>query len=178
MKNKDLSVLLGKKWKELNEEEKKPYIEQSLKERENYKKLRDDYKKKNDAPKPPLTPFVVYSRDTASAKPKSLAEAQQAMSEAGKRWKALSDTEKTKYLDRYQKEKEKYEKELAHWTDKRILALPKAAQKIANDKLQGNISVRRSGHSLPKEREVRVIIQNALNQMKRDGKRRTKQQQK
>jgi len=174
LKNTELSVLLGKKWKELNETDKQPYLEKSLQEREKYKKVHEEYKKKNDAPRPPLSPFFAFRREHGGEKAKSLVEAQRAMTETGKVWRALNQAEKKKHLDRYQKEKEKYEKELAHWTEKQIHALPKAAQKIVQENIEGNDAARRSKHGR-NEREIRVIIQNALREMKRESQRRAKQ---
>ncbi|KIP01338.1 hypothetical protein PHLGIDRAFT_113118 [Phlebiopsis gigantea 11061_1 CR5-6] len=45
----EIGKLLGTKWKELNEEEKKPYVQQAEKDRERADKEKKDYDKKKTA---------------------------------------------------------------------------------------------------------------------------------
>eukprot|EP00468_Gymnochlora_sp_CCMP2014_P010934 CAMPEP_0167753054 /NCGR_PEP_ID=MMETSP0110_2-20121227/7494_1 /TAXON_ID=629695 /ORGANISM="Gymnochlora sp., Strain CCMP2014" /LENGTH=882 /DNA_ID=CAMNT_0007638765 /DNA_START=15 /DNA_END=2663 /DNA_ORIENTATION=- len=131
----EIASLVGKKWKELSEEDKKPYEEKHKEDQQRYKmekkKFNEDNpditssskkrKKKNkNAPKKGKSAFLIYSMDIRSSVTKEFPDKKfgEIQAEVGKRWKALSKEEKLPYEEkskedkkRYLEEKQKYDEE-------------------------------------------------------------------
>ena len=124
MKAKDIIKELGTLWRNLSEEDKAPYIEQSKKDKLRYEKEIKDYiapdidqtqkqKKKFSGPKRSLTSYIYYCKEhrekikeqNPDMSPKEIT------SLLGKQWRSLDEKGKKPYNKLAKKDKERYEKE-------------------------------------------------------------------
>ena len=107
----ELSKLASAKWKELTNEEKKPFYDEFRVNWEKYRVLRDEYEK-TLPPKRPSGPFIQFTQEVrpiiVKENPdKNLIEITKLI---GERWRNLNPVEKTKYTDAYKQKLKEWEK--------------------------------------------------------------------
>lgn len=133
LKATEITSTLGELWKKLPEKERKKYAKLAAEDKERYDREMQDYtppadspseetggrkcraKKEKDpnAPKKPLSAYIMYSNDQRKVLKEEMPELKGTLvaTEIGKRWKALDDEEKAPYLERQAEEKARYERE-------------------------------------------------------------------
>jgi len=113
IKNTEILRELGRQWKELSEKKKKPYIEQSERDKERYKEEMKEYipdgedspkkskKEKKTGPKLPLGSFMLFRKDKYEEVKSDNPDMKQPdiMKKLGEMWKNLKDKQKKKYTD-------------------------------------------------------------------------------
>lgn len=107
----ELSKLASAKWKELTDDEKKPFYDEFRVNWEKYRVLRDEYEK-TLPPKRPSGPFIQFTQEirplVVKENPdKNLIEITKLI---GERWRNLNPVEKTKYTDAYKQKLKEWEK--------------------------------------------------------------------
>lgn len=107
----ELSKLASAKWKELTNDEKKPFYDEFRVNWEKYRVLRDEYEK-TLPPKRPSGPFIQFTQEVrpiiVKENPdKNLIEITKLI---GERWRNLNPVEKTKYTDAYKQKLKEWEK--------------------------------------------------------------------
>ncbi|RWS06072.1 transcription factor Sox-17-alpha-A-like isoform X1 [Dinothrombium tinctorium] len=101
------------KWNSMNEEDKTPFINTAMKDRERYKKEMAVYKPARDANKPkrPGTAFMLFMADfrkeMAGKEPEGGVAALAKL--GGERWRNMSEEEKRPYVEKQNEEKLRYE---------------------------------------------------------------------
>ena len=138
---KEILVELGKRWKALGEEEKKVYTEMADKDKQRYEREKDIFlrtheslyleaedtgrkrkgkKKDPNAPKRARSAYILFVNEQRAlvikenddaGKPKM--KQTEIMSEVAKRWKEASESAKEKFHRLAEKEKERYQEEMA-----------------------------------------------------------------
>lgn len=136
LKNKDpslsanqLTTKLGQMWKELSEKDKKKYEDLAKKDKERYSGEMSQYtppptsdddatpskkkKREQTGPKRPMSAYLYFCKDMREVlkKEKPELKANEATSEIGARWKALSEDQKKPYEARHLVDKQRYEAE-------------------------------------------------------------------
>lgn len=136
LKNKDpslsanqLTTKLGQMWKELSEKDKKKYEDLAKKDKERYSGEMSQYtppptsdddatpskkkKREQTGPKRPMSAYLYFCKDMREVlkKEKPELKANEATSEIGARWKALSEEQKKPYEARHLVDKQRYEAE-------------------------------------------------------------------
>ena len=156
----EIGKLLGEAWKNVSEEEKKRFEDMAEADKERYKKEMESYvppsdddddddssedegspkkkgKKKRaakdpNAPKRALTSFMFFSKEMRPKIQEQNAEA--SFGEIGKligeAWKNASEEEKNKYEDMNKEDKERYDKEMAAYKEKKKSEVKKS---VADD---------------------------------------------
>lgn len=129
----ELAKLLGEKWKTLSSEEKQPYEEQALQDKERYKNDmnnyvppsgKDDDKKKKrkvdpNAPKGASSAYILFGSDARA----DIKEAHPEFSmievtkEIGARWKAISEADKAVYENMAKEDKKRYDMQMAQYKE-------------------------------------------------------------
>jgi len=131
---------LGKLWKELTDDEKKPYADKAAEDKKRYttamesytppeesssssdegpkKKKRKKAKKDPNAPKRSLSSFMIFSNEKRAAVREanptlSVTETSKKLSEM---WKGLLPDERAKYIELAEKDKQRYKHELEGYT--------------------------------------------------------------
>lgn len=123
---------LGKTWKELKDEQKKKYEALATEDKKRYEREMEDYepapefenaksekgrkrgeKKGKDGPKRALSAYMFFcadERERIKQEDSGLSN-KEIMSEMGRRWKALSDSDKEPYVRKHEEDKRRYENE-------------------------------------------------------------------
>lgn len=149
----EVAKVLGGKWNELTESEKKPFEKQHAADKVRYEKEKAEHpgddddgggkkkktktggKKKKEGPKKPLTAFMCFSQEERKRMKEAGDKAD--FGETGKiiggRWKQLSDSEKAPYNEMAEKNKAVYEDAVKEW-EKTHGPLPKKASKPKKSK--------------------------------------------
>jgi len=102
-----------KRWTNLNNEQKKPFIDQYAKDRAKYANERAVYLKNKPVPiKRPVSPYIFFFREIRPSlvKEHPTLVATQIIQEVARRWKLLSDQQKVKYQEQFRVAIEKYHK--------------------------------------------------------------------
>lgn len=113
LSTKEISAVLGEKWRQLSEYEKEPYFQKTQQALEEYKTKKQEFEA-TLPPKKPLSPFLLFSnevREEIKSQNPSLSFGDLA-SLIGRRWKSLGEYEKKKYYDRYAENKSSWEQEV------------------------------------------------------------------
>jgi len=143
----EVAKVLGSKWNELSESEKKPFEKQHAADKARYEKEKAEHpdadddgggkkkktktaKKKKEGPKKPLTAFMCFSQEERKRMKDSGDKAD--FGETGKiigaKWKQLSDSEKAPYNELAEKAKAHYDEQVKEW-EKTHGPIPKKASK-------------------------------------------------
>ena len=106
---------LGKRWKNLPLEQKEKFLERGRQNALKYKSEMKEFKEKGGAPKKPLSPYMEFAK---VERPQVLAELGslsigEVGKELGRRWKALPQIQKEKFVEIGKENAENYVKELA-----------------------------------------------------------------
>lgn len=141
----EVAKIVGQKWSQLDSSSKQKYIDSFKTDMTSYSRILEQYnkslspeardqiqqekiekqlrkekrefrKKVRDLgkPKKPATAFLQYLM--TKVKPGSGMEDYRSLAkQEGAKWKSMSDVEKQPWMDRYQKDSEKYNKELLKW---------------------------------------------------------------
>jgi len=115
---------LAHEWKALSEEQKKPYIEKSLADKERFK--REFMAWRNENPERPSRPLSAYMLWSIKERPKLLEEqpalkggGQKTIAEIGQlmgqRWKQLSEADKQPFIQEAQSRSSRYQAEVEKW---------------------------------------------------------------
>lgn len=150
----DLSRLIGKKWKSLSDKAKKPYTDEANKLKEAYLKE----KSKHEQPKKKRSSYIYFSSDVREkiAKENPGMDITEIAKIIGQKWKNLKN--KQKYIDLAEKDKIRYEKELAAYYKREGIEPPtkKASAKSSSKKAPAKKSApKKSTKKLPpKEPEI------------------------
>lgn len=106
----ELSKLASAKWKELSDDDKKPYYEEFRTNWEKYRVLRDEYEK-TLPPKRPSGPFIQFTQEIRSTvvkenPDKNLIEITKMI---GEKWRNLDPLKKAEYTETYKKRLKEWE---------------------------------------------------------------------
>lgn len=115
----DIGKLLGKKWAELDSVEKERFVSLASKDKARYEEEMAAYKmmigKDPKAPKKPLQPYVLFCKDNRETVVKqnpgiTFGDIGKML---GKMWADMPEANKAKYLELAEKDKLRYEQEIA-----------------------------------------------------------------
>ena len=148
MSAKDIIKELGRVWRDTSDEKKQKYIKLSEDDKERYSGEISEYvppenfandKKKKDkrvGPKRSLTSYIFFCKEKRAflkEKQPNLST-KDITSELGKKWKALSDEQKTPYTKLADEDKARYESEKISWVDTEKPSDEKAPTKSEKEK--------------------------------------------
>jgi len=160
-----IGLLLGKQWKALTEEQKKPYFDKAKEDKVRAQQEKEEYRKKDTSPRPPLTPFLAFMKDqrqiNGTTKFDSIDSARKAMVSFGAQWQKLDDQTKSRYLKKYEEERAKFEQALDSWMKKQIGQLTKASEQTEVLTAYENLP-----RKLKNATEARVLMSMALSKLK------------
>ena len=129
----------SEKWDKMDEVAKKKYYDMAKEARE---KLKEEYEESHDAPKRPVVPYsVYYSANYASVQKKNpKMEASDIMKVVAEKWKKVSEKEKNKYIEAYQKEMEVYRQKVKEFEGIKLFTPDKHKQ--SSDKKKNTSTAR------------------------------------
>lgn len=130
-KAKIITQACAEKWRNMNEEEKEPFLELSRRDRERWLKDKALEKKPRDPnrPKRPPSAYFLFLADFRKSYPGKADPAKEITKKAGEAWNNLSDAEKTPYYRSAQVIRAKWEQDLEVYK-----------QQVKNGTLPGNSS--------------------------------------
>nr|NP_001071792.1 transcription factor protein [Ciona intestinalis]BAE06615.1 transcription factor protein [Ciona intestinalis] len=113
-KAKIITQACAEKWRNMNEEEKEPFLELSRRDRERWQKDKALEKKPRDPnrPKRPPSAYFLFLADFRKNYPGKSDPAKEITKKAGEAWNSLSDAEKTPYYRSAQLVRAKWEQDL------------------------------------------------------------------
>eukprot|EP00357_Protocruzia_adherens_P022439 CAMPEP_0114994314 /NCGR_PEP_ID=MMETSP0216-20121206/13053_1 /TAXON_ID=223996 /ORGANISM="Protocruzia adherens, Strain Boccale" /LENGTH=377 /DNA_ID=CAMNT_0002358127 /DNA_START=103 /DNA_END=1236 /DNA_ORIENTATION=- len=128
LKTPDIMREIGRRWNNLDDEDKKTYQEQAEIDKERYKREQSEFlqeqiklngkkgKKDVTAPKRPLSAYMFYNklvRDRVKEEMGGEIKVTEVMKEVGRRWVNMNDEDKIPYGEMAAKDKARYEREVA-----------------------------------------------------------------
>lgn len=107
----ELSKLASARWKQLSDEEKKPFYDEFRTNWDKYRILRDEYEK-TLPPKRPSGPFIHFTQEVRPIILKENPDCNliEITKIIGERWRNLDPVEKSKYTDTYKRKLKEWEK--------------------------------------------------------------------
>lgn len=133
-----LGQLMGQKWKELTDAEKKPYEALNEKDKIRYQNEMKDYtpppdeegsrKRRKGGPKKTRSAYLFFQQEILPELKRSqpLLKFGDVAKEIGKRWKELPDDQKAPYIAKQDTDKQRYASELEEWTKNNPPSPPRA----------------------------------------------------
>jgi high mobility group protein B3 len=143
-KNKNMSATeitskLAELWKKISEKDKKKYETLAQEDKQRYEKELEEYtppsdveedsvkkgkksKKERTGPKRPMSAYLYFCQESREAVKTEFPEmkGKEVTSELGKRWSALSESEKKPYEQKHETDKKRYENEKEDGTDSQV----------------------------------------------------------
>lgn len=110
----DIAKAAGVQWREMSDEEKKPFMEDHKIRKMQYDKQKQQHKPPRDEnkPKKPRTAFFFFLEEFREKMKKKGASGKEIPVLAGEEWRSMNEEDKKSYLDSAAKVKEEYDKQM------------------------------------------------------------------